>query len=404
MNVAVIGTSRKENEKRVPIHPEHIKVIPENIRNNLIFEKEYGIPFGITDEEISTWTGNPLMDRKELLHNFKAVIIPKPIEEDFKEMQEGAVIWGWIHSVQHSELVQIAIDKKMTLISWENMYSTGKRSRVHIFQKNNELAGYCGVQHGLQSRGIDGNFGAHRKCVILSFGSVSRGAVYALKGHGFQDITVLTSRPTHLISDKITGIEYKRIFKDKTGGFKVENPGFESKLIIDELAEADIIVNGILQNPNDPAVFIYDDDIKKLKKECLIIDISCDKGMGFSFANPTSFSRPLRKIGNILYYAVDHTPSLLWDAASWEISYSLIPYLSNFIEQRDDPVLNSATDMRNGIIVNKDILLFQNRSSEYPYMILDMERQQARNYENVCINNNCRIEKENFIQNQKKIS
>jgi len=160
----------------------------------------------------------------------------------------------------------------------------------------------------------------------------------------------------------------------------------------------------VLQKPNDPNVFIQDEDIIKFKKECLIIDISCDRGMGFSFANPTDFSQPLRKVGNISYYAVDHTPSLLWDSASWEISDSLIPYLGNFVEKRDDPVLNSAADVRDGIILNKDILLFQNRSFEYPYMILDIERQQARNYENVCSNNNCRIEKENFIQNQKKIS
>lgn len=404
MNAAVIGTSRKENEKRVAIHPEHIKIIPKNIRNHLFFEKSYGIPFGIADEEISSWTGNPLMDRKELLHNFKAIIIPKPVKEDFSEMQEGAVVWGWIHSVQHSDIIQIAIDKKLTLIAWENMYSIGERSKVHIFQKNNEMAGYCGVQHALESRGIDGNFGINRKCVILSFGSVSRGAVYALKGHGFNDITIITKRPTHLISDKIPGVQYKQILKDPTGCCKVCNPGSDSRYIIDELTEADIIVNGMLQNPNNPVVFVNNDDIIKFKKECIIIDISCDKGMGFSFAVPTSFSKPIRKFGNILYYAVDHTPSLLWDSASLEISRGLIPYLGNFVEQRNDLVLNNAVDMRNGIILNKDILLFQNRSTEYPYMILDMEGQQARNYENVSCNNSYRIEKDNFIQNQKKIS
>jgi len=219
MNIAVIGTSRKENEKRVAIHPEHIRIIPENIRIHMFFEKEYGMPFGITDEEISSWTGNLPMDRKALFHNFKAIIIPKPIEEDFKEMQDGTIVWGWIHSVQQSNITQIAIEKKLTLIAWENMYNVGERSRIHIFQKNNEMAGYCGVQHALQLRGIDGNFGLQRKSVVLSFGSVSRGAIYALKGHGFQDITVLTQRAAHLVLDKIPGIKYKQIFKDKTGAW-----------------------------------------------------------------------------------------------------------------------------------------------------------------------------------------
>jgi hypothetical protein len=42
--MGVIGTSKKEDERRVPIHPEHLKRLPEYIRRQLIFEKGYGAP------------------------------------------------------------------------------------------------------------------------------------------------------------------------------------------------------------------------------------------------------------------------------------------------------------------------------------------------------------------------
>ena len=35
------------------------------------------------------------------------------------------------------------------------------------------------------------------------------------------------------------------------------------------------------------------------------------------------------------YYAVDHTPSYLWNAASWEISRALLPYLSTVMDGPD---------------------------------------------------------------------
>lgn len=282
-------------------------------------------------------------------------------------MPEYAVIWGWIHSVQQTDVAQIAIDKKMTLVAWENMYYQGTRDRVHIFQKNNEMVGYCGVQHALQLRGIDGNFGAPRKAVIIGFGSVGRGAIYALKGHGFTDITVYTRRPVYLISDKVPGIQYQQIITDAFVNFKVNNQINNSKMLMEELIQADIIVNGILQNLNRPAIFIRESDIIKFKKECLIIDISSDTGMGFSFARPTTMMNPIFKKGNIVYYSLDHTPTLLWDSASWEISNCLIPYLNDFVEQNDNPVLNEAVDIRDGVILNKDILTFQNRSPIYPY-------------------------------------
>lgn len=370
MDTAVIGTSRKENEKRVAIHPGQIKEIPENIRKQLFFERGYGIPFGISDDKIALLTGNKPMKREMLFKSFKAFIIPKPVEEDFEEMSDGSVVWGWIHSIQNKKIAQIAIDKKLTLVAWENMYYKGKRNRVHIFQKNNEMAGYCGVQHVLQLRGIDGNFGLSRKIVILGYGSVSRGAIYALKGHGFNDITVCTKRPTYLVSEKIPGIAYEQVYIDESGcRIKKQNGEFET--LINKLSSTDIIVNGFMQNINNPVIFVHDEDIIKFKKECIIIDISCDEGMGFSFAHPTTVSHPFYKLGNILYYSIDHTPSLLWDSASFEISSSLIPYLNDFIEEKDNDVLNDAVDIKNGNVVNKNILNFQKRSPIYPYKYIE---------------------------------
>ena len=55
--MGVIGTSKKEDERRVPIHPEHLKRLPENIRRKLIFEKGYGEPFNVGDQEIADETG-----------------------------------------------------------------------------------------------------------------------------------------------------------------------------------------------------------------------------------------------------------------------------------------------------------------------------------------------------------
>ena len=52
MKMGVIGTSRKEDERRVPIHPEHLNRLPEYIRRQLVFEKGYGIPFNVEDKEI----------------------------------------------------------------------------------------------------------------------------------------------------------------------------------------------------------------------------------------------------------------------------------------------------------------------------------------------------------------
>ncbi len=367
MNAAVIGTSRKENEKRVAIHPGQIGRIPKNVRRCLYFEKGYGKPFGVPDSCIAAMTGNEPRERRELLRRADAVILPKPVAKDLEECRKGTAVWGWIHSVQQSNVAQIAIERRLTLVAWENMYHKGERGKIHVFQRNNEMAGYCGVQHALELRGVDGNFGVPLSAVVLGFGSVSRGAVLALKNHGVINLTVLTKRPTHLVANRIPGVRYLRYVRKGRGGFAVEFPDGKTIPLIRFLSGADILVNGVLQIPDHPEIFIRSRDIEKFQKECLIIDVSCDEGMGFQFAKPSEFSHPFRKIGNILYYAVDHTPSLLWDSASWEISSALLPYLSDFIFQKHNPVLENAVDIRDGYVRNKAILDHQDRSPLYPY-------------------------------------
>jgi len=56
--------------------------------------------------------------------------------------------------------------------------------------------------------------------------------------------------------------------------------------------------------------------------------------MGFYFAKPTTFKKPILDIDKIHYYAVDHTPSYLWESASRSISAALIVYISTILEGR----------------------------------------------------------------------
>ena len=46
-----------------------------------------------------------------------------PVKEDFDDMKEGMIHWGWPHCVQQRDITQTAIDRKLTLIAWEAMHS-----------------------------------------------------------------------------------------------------------------------------------------------------------------------------------------------------------------------------------------------------------------------------------------
>ena len=375
--MGVIGTSRKEDERRVPIHPEHLKRLPDDIRKHLIFEEGYGLPFNVSDEEIIGQTGG-MAPRESLLSDIGNVIIAKPLASDLRAVKSGGVVWGYPHCIQQVEITQIAIDRKLTLIAFEDMFvwkPDGTMGR-HTFYKNNEMAGYSAVIHALQLKGIDGHYGNQRKVIIFSFGAVSRGAIYALKAHGFRDITICIQRPDHEVREEVLDVNYTRIEK---GGLNesrlkvVEHDGKERPLI-DLIGESDIIINGTYQDTNDPIDFVIEDEKDRMKPGALIIDVSCDQGMGFYFATPTTFKEPLLKIEQIDYYAVDHTPSYFWESASRSISAALIVHLKAVMQGpigwQKNITIKNAINVSNGVVLKDEILDFQHREKKYPHLLL----------------------------------
>lgn len=376
LKMGVIGTSMKEDERRVPIHPEHLNRLPEDIRKELIFEKGYGKPFNMEDEQISELTGG-IATRGEILADLGSAIIAKPMLSDLKKLKEGGLIWGYPHCAQQSDITQIAIDKKLTLIAFEDMYAWHPNGQIgrHTFYKNNEIAGYSAVIHALQLKGIDGHYGNQRKVIIFSFGAVSRGAIYALKAHGFRDITICILRPDHEVREEILDVHYVRTRKGEANEPRmlvVEHDGSERSLT-DLISESDIIINGTYQDTNNPITYVNEDEKSYLRSGSLIIDVSCDEGMGFYFAKPTTFKELIISVNDVDYYAVDHTPSYYWESASRSISAALVVHVPSVVTGRnnwqENKTIQNAINIDQGVIVKSNILKFQNRKNEYPHNI-----------------------------------
>lgn len=68
---------------------------------------------------------------------------------------------------------------------------------------------------------------------------------------------------------------------------------------------------------------------------------------------------------------MDHSPSYLWNSATWEISEALLPFLETVLAGpaawQDSETISRAIEIRDGTIVNPSILAFQHRLPDYPH-------------------------------------
>jgi alanine dehydrogenase len=374
LSLGVMARSLKENERRLPLHPQHLGRIPDDLRESIYLERGYGDRFGMSDDQLKGWVAG-FRTREQLVEECDVILQPKPLLSDLAGMRAGQVLWGWPHCVQDEELTQVAIDLKLTLIAFEamNHWNSDGSFNLHVFHKNNELAGYCSVLHAMQIAGSTGDYGRRLRAVVIGFGATSRGAVTALNALGVHDVDVLTHREIAAVAAPIHSARIVHFDSDDTAA-RVSHAVTENGRVrlAGFLAEHDIIVNCVLQDPGAPLMFMTDDDLADMTPGTLVVDVSCDEAMGFSWARPTTFTDPAFVVGDkVLYYAVDHSPSYLWNSATWENSEALLPFLSTVLGGSDawdaDPTIRRAIEIRDGVIQNPAILSFQNRAPKYPH-------------------------------------
>ncbi|MFN0297903.1 N(5)-(carboxyethyl)ornithine synthase [Acinetobacter albensis] len=309
--------SDKLNENRRALIPLHIKGIenPEKI----YLEKGYGNVLGYSDEEYLSCGVN--IGTRDLVLQQDIICDPKIGDASYLEKLNHQTIFGWVHAVQNIDITNKLIKNKLTAYAWEDMFEQGR----HIFWRNNEIAGEAAIVHAYTLHGL---FPYNTKVALLGRGNIARGALKILTMMG-ADVAVYDRRT--------------------------------EKLLREEIGKYDVFVNGILWDTNRKDHIIYQDDLKRMKRGSLIIDISCDRNGGVETSIPTTLSNPTYVVDGITHYAVDHTPTLFFKTISESLSENITPYL-NFLMKNDcRTVLQDALVVNNGVIVDQRINQFQGR-------------------------------------------
>ncbi len=310
--------SRKENENRRAILPDQIIHIshPEN----MYFEKGYGAVLGIDDAEYEKY-GCIICSHEESISK-DIVCDPKVGDADYLEkLCAGQTIFGWVHATQNRDITDKLLDNGLSAYAWEKMYEGGR----HVFWRNNELAGEAAVMHAFQCYA---KMPYENKVAVIGRGNTARGAIKILNMLG-ADI-----------------IQYDRRAEE---------------LLRREIGEFDVIVNCVLWDVTRKDHIIWREDLRRMKKGSMIIDVSCDRNGGIETSIPTTIGEPTYMVDGVLHYVVDHTPAIFHKTFTRNNSEIVFPYIEQLMNGKCGTVLNDALIVKDGVIIDKEIIEFQGR-------------------------------------------
>lgn len=309
--------SQKNNEKRRCLIPSDIERIKN--KEQIYIETGYGDVLGYSDEDYIQ-AGVNVVTQKEVLS--KDIICDGKIgDAAYLPQLKNQTIYGWVHAVQNREITDLLVNNNLTAYAWEDMFEDGR----HTFWRNNEIAGEAAIMHAYTLHGL---FPYDTKVAIIGRGNIGKGALKILTFMG-ADVTM-----------------YDR---------KTE------KLFQKELDQFDVVVNCILWDTSRTDHIIYKEDLKRMKKGALIIDVSCDRNGGVETCIPTSMNNPTYVVDGITHYAVDHTPSIFYKTISKSLSEEVSKTIDLLIEGKIDTVLKEALIVEDGIVIDQRINDFQNR-------------------------------------------
>lgn len=311
--------SKKENENRRALLPSDIKKI--NFPEKLFIESGYGEVLGYKDSDYAEFGAN-ISKRDEVLTK-NIICDPKIGDADYlDDLNNGQIIFGWVHAVQNKEITDTLIKNKLTAFAWEDMFEFGR----HTFWRNNELAGEAAVLHAYQ---LLGKMPYNTKAVIIGRGNTARGAYRVLSN---------------------LGAEVEQIGRS------------EERYLRENIAEYDVIVNCVLWDTKRKDHIVNKTDLKNMKRDSMIIDVSCDKNGGIETSIPTTFENPIYSVENVYHYVVDHTPSLYYKTFSEDNSKVICKFLNELISGEYSNTLKDALIIDNGNIIDDRINTFQNRN------------------------------------------
>ena len=318
MNTIGFPINTKENEKRRAIELKHIKLLANP--QNLYFQKGYGNVLGVEDKEYEN-LGCHICSFDEILT--KDVLCDPKIGDAtyLDKLTENQIIFGWVHATQNKKLTNLLVRNKLTAFAWEDMKKSGR----HIFWQNNELAGEAAVINAFQCYG---KMPYETTVAVLGNGNTARGAIKALNMFGAKVM------------------QYKR---------RTE------KLFIQELGKYDVIVNCIAWDLKRTDYIIKREDLKRMKRNSLIIDVSCDHNGAIESSFPTTIDNPTYMVDGVMHYAVDHTPAIFYKTFTTNNSAIIYPFIEQLIEKKYSPELLDAMIIKDGTIVDEEIKEIQNR-------------------------------------------
>ena len=346
----IIGVPKeiKPQENRIGLTPESVKTLVSE-GHIVLIQNDGGYEAGFENDQYIK-AGGKIINKASDIFNDAEIIVkvkePQKIEVDM--IKENQIIYTYLHLAAAKELTEGLIKSKSINIAYETV--TDDNGRLPLLAPMSAVAGRMSVQagahcleknqkgRGLLLGGAPGVTGG--TVVILGGGVVGENAAVIATG---------MQAKVHIVDKSEARLkQLVEIFGNKI------IPEQTDKVDLNHLvAEADLLVGGVLIPGAEAPKLITKNMLKLMKRGSVIVDVAIDQGGCVETSKPTTHGDPTYIVDDVVHYCVANMPGGVPRTSTLALNKATLPYLVKLANNGYQKALSEDRNFLAGLNIHK---------------------------------------------------
>ena len=338
----------KPQENRIGLTPDSVKTLVSE-GHEVLVENNGGFEAGFDNDQYKN-AGAKIIEKATDIFNDAEIIVKvkEPQKVEVEMIKENQIVYTYLHLAAAKELTEGLVKTKSINIAYETI--TDDNGRLPLLAPMSAVAGRMSVQAGAhcleknqKGRGVllGGAPGGEPANVLILGGGVV--------GENAATIATGMKAKVHVVDKSEARLkQLVEMFGDKI------IPEQSDKIDLKKLvAEADLIVGGVLIPGAEAPKLVTKDMLKLMKRGSVIVDVAIDQGGCVETSKPTTFNDPTFIVDNVVHYCVANMPGGVPRTSTIALNKATLPYLVKLANRGYQKALSEDKNFLAGLNVHK---------------------------------------------------
>ena len=338
----------KPQENRIGLTPDSVKTLVSE-GHEVLVEDNGGFEAGFDNDQYKNAGAKIIKKAADIFNDAEIIVkVKEPQKGEVEMIKENQIVYTYLHLAAAKELTEGLIKSKSINIAYETV--TDDNGRLPLLAPMSAVAGRMSVQAGAhcleknqKGRGVllgGAPGGEPANVLILGGGVVGENA--AIIATGMRAKVHIVDKSEERLKQLV------EMFGDKI------IPEQSDKIDLNKLvAEADLLVGGVLIPGAEAPKLVTKDMLKLMKRGSVIVDVAIDQGGCVETSKPTTHGDPTYIVDDVVHYCVANMPGGVPRTSTFALNQATLPYLVKLANKGYQKALGEDKNFLAGLNVHK---------------------------------------------------